>query len=67
MFNGCWINFDTEVTENNTYYSPLFAYNRELVTISWSFRGIKAKGSLINLFGGREEFDNMELFSRKIQ
>lgn len=67
MFNGCWINFDTEVTENNTYYSPLFAYNRELVTISWSFRSIKAKGSLINLFGGREEFDNMELFSRKIQ
>ena len=67
MFNGCWINFDTEVTENNTHYSPLFAYNRELVNISWSFRSIKAKGSLINLFGGREEFDNMELFSRKIQ
>jgi hypothetical protein len=63
MFNDCWFNFDTE-SINNVTYSPLFAYNKKLRVVSWSFRNIKAKGSLINLFGGNSEFDSSNLFSR---
>lgn len=66
MFNGCWFNFDTESTDDSVIYSPLFAYNSKLKVVSWSFRNIKAKGSLINLFGGNSVFDSSNLFSRQI-
>jgi hypothetical protein len=66
MFNGCWFNFDTESTDDSVTYSPLFAYNNKLRVVSWSFRNIKAKGSLINLFGGNSAFDSSNLFSRQI-
>ena len=66
MFCNCWFNFDTETTDNGVTYSPLFAYNTKLRVIGKSFRNIKAKGSLINMFGGNSEFDNSNLFSRSI-
>lgn len=66
MFCNCWFNFDTETTDNGITYSPLFAYNTKLRIIGQSFRNIKAKGSLINMFGGNAEFDNSNLFSKSI-
>lgn len=65
LFNYAWINFDLETYEG-VQYCPLIAYNTKMKTLGWSFRGIKAKGSLLNLFGGNEVFDKSPLFSRTI-
>ena len=65
-FNGTWINFDLEQLEDGTNYCPLIAYNTKLTTLGWSFRDIKAKGSLLNVFGGNEVFDSTNLFPRRI-
>lgn len=54
--NGVQINFDTVTTEGETTYCPLFYNNPNLTSISNSFKEITGKGSLINLFGGDDEF-----------
>lgn len=64
-FNGIWINFDLETYEG-VQYCPLIAYNTKLRTLGWGFRSLKAKGSLLNIFGGNSVFDNSPLFPRNL-
>lgn len=40
--------------EKNYFYTDLFYYNTKLTSINSSFKNIKGKGSLRNLFGGYE-------------
>ena len=66
------IEFDT-VTETidgvSVTYCPMFMYNPDLYYIAESFIGIRAKGSLVNIWGGQEELMSKypNNFSNKLQ
>ena len=69
VFNNIDINFDlVQYTEGNTTvnYCPLIAHNKNITSISRCFRNIRGTGSLYNLFGGHEIFDDVDLFPRNI-
>ena len=67
--NNIYIQFDLESYsdgDKTVSYCPLIAYNTKLTSLDRSFCNIIGKGSLVNIFGGNEIFDNTNLFPRNI-
>ena len=69
VFNNIDVQFDLASYTDETgtvSYCPLIAHNTKLTSLNRSFINVKGSGSLVNIFGGNEIFDNTSLFPRKI-